>query len=324
MKNTGVVVIGRNEGERLEVCLNSVISSTDKIVYVDSGSKDNSVRFAREIGVEVVNLDMATPFTAARARNEGFNKLLESHSSISYVQFVDGDCEVVKGWMSEALTFLNEHLDVAVVCGRRRERFPEQSVYNLLCDIEWDTPVGEAKACGGDAMMRVEVFNGVGGFNIDMIAGEEPELCVRLQEKGWKIWRLGHEMTIHDAALTRFSQWWKRNIRAGFAFAEGAFIHGHSIKRHNIRESRRSLLWGLLIPFLVLVISLLYGMWALYLLFIYPLQVIRLAGKGDRSTRDNWIYACSLVLCNFPEVIGQIRFQLNRLLNRKTKIIEYK
>ncbi len=237
----GAVVIGRNEGDRLRICLESILHLAVQTVYVDSGSTDSSVKMARDIGVEVVQLDMSIPFTAARARNEGFNRLLELEPGISYVQFVDGDCEMQHSWSEAALCFLQQHEYVAVVCGRRRERFPERSIYNLLCDIEWNTPIGEAKACGGDAMMRVQAFSGVQGFRNNLIAGEEPELCVRLRQAGWKIWRLVEEMTLHDAAMNRFSQWWKRSVRAGYAFAEGAAIHGappvgHWVEEHAGRE----------------------------------------------------------------------------------------
>lgn len=117
---------------------------------------------------------MTQPFTAARARNEGFACLHRLMPSVRYVQFVDGDCEVVAGWLPAAQAFLDQHPEVAVVCGRRRERYPTRSIYNQLCDLEWDTPVGQAKACGGDALMRADAFVQVNGYRADLIAGEEP------------------------------------------------------------------------------------------------------------------------------------------------------
>ncbi|MEM9139196.1 MAG: glycosyltransferase, partial [Pseudomonadota bacterium] len=204
----GAVIIGRNEGARLIRCLASV-GSAACMVYVDSGSTDGSVQAAREAGAEVVELDMDMPFTAARARNAGLARLREI-GAFDYVQFIDGDCELQPGWIALALAFLEEHPDVAVACGRRRERFPEASVYNRLCDHEWDTPVGEAKACGGDALMRMTALAAVGGYRDDLIAGEEPELCVRLRAAGWRVWRLDAEMTLHDADMHRFGQWWRR------------------------------------------------------------------------------------------------------------------
>ncbi|MCE1114516.1 MULTISPECIES: glycosyltransferase family 2 protein [Pseudomonas] len=320
----GVVVIGRNEGQRLQRCLASLGGCAERVVYVDSGSTDGSPALARGLGVEVLALDMTRPFTAARARNEGFACLQSLLPTLRYVQFVDGDCEVVAGWLQQACAFLDARAEVAVVCGRRRERYPQHSVYNLLCDLEWDTPVGEARACGGDALMRADAFRAVGGFRAGLIAGEEPELCVRLRGRGWKIWRLPEEMTLHDAAMTRFSQWWRRSLRAGYAFAEGAFLHGAPPERHWRRESHRAWLWGLGIPLVIVVACALLGGWGLLLLLVYPLQAMRLARRGGRSVRENWLQAGFLVLGKFPEMVGQVRFLLNRFTAGKTVLIEYK
>ncbi|MHC8350288.1 glycosyltransferase family 2 protein [Pseudomonas sp. RT4P38] len=320
----GVVVIGRNEGPRLERCLASLVGAAQKVVYVDSGSTDGSVQIALALGVAVVELDMTIPFTAARARNEGFACVQRLLPAMRYVQFVDGDCEVVGGWLPQAQAFLDTHPDVAVVCGRRRERFPQHSIYNLLCDLEWDTPVGEAKACGGDALMRADAFAEATGFRPDLIAGEEPELCVRLRGNGWKVWRLGEEMTLHDATMTRFGQWWQRTLRGGYAFAEGAFLHGAAPEQHWLRESRRAWFWGLGVPLATVIASLMLGWFGLLLLLVYPLQVVRLARRGDRSTRENWLRAFFLVLGKFPEMLGQVKFLLNRFGAGKTALIEYK
>lgn len=320
----GLVAIGRNEGDRLRKCLMSVLGQAGKMVYVDSGSTDGSVDMARSLGVEVVELDMTRPFTAARARNEGFERLRELAPDLAYVQFVDGDCEVVAGWLEKAALFLNEHQDVAVVCGRRRERYPDRSVYNLLCDMEWDTPVGEATSCGGDAMMGADAFERVGGFRDDLIAGEEPELCVRLRMEGWKIWRMGEEMTLHDAAILRIGQWWKRTMRCGYAYAEGAHLHGTPPERHRIKESRRVWIWGLGIPAVTVCLSIYLGTGGLAILLIYPAQVVRLALNGTRSARENWWNALFLVLGKFPEAFGQMKFLYNRLSGSSARLIEYK
>jgi GT2 family glycosyltransferase len=322
---TGVVVIGRNEGERLRYCIKSVGVKAGKVVYVDSGSTDNSVELARNMGAEVICLDMDLPFTAARARNAGFKCLFEASSDLRYVQFVDGDCEMIPAWLNQAVNFMDAHPDVAIACGRLRERFPEQSIYNLLCDIEWNTPVGIAKACGGIALVRTSAFESMHGFQESLIAGEEPELCVRLRRAGWKIWRLEEEMAVHDAALTRFSQWWKRAMRSGYAFAEGAWLHGSSPERHWVEESRRSWVWGLLLPIFGLLLSWVSWAYGLIVLMIYFLQCCRLALRNKHQKNSHpWAIAFFLVLGKFPEMLGQVKFQYKRLMGRPAKLIEYK
>ncbi|MBM3606292.1 MAG: glycosyltransferase, partial [Alphaproteobacteria bacterium] len=266
-----VVVIGRNEGARLEAGLRAVRGLVSRIIYVDSGSTDNSVAMARDLGAEVVELDLSIPFTAARARNAGVRALASSPPE--FVQFIDGDCLLQDEWLPAAVGALDNDPRLGAVAGRRREMFPERSIYNRLCDAEWDTPVGPARAVGGDALLRYSALVQVGGFRDSLIAGEEPEMCVRLRAAGWTIHRLPDEMTRHDAAMTSFRQWWRRTRRAGFAFAEGASLHGAPPEGHWRVETRRALLWGLVLPVLTLLGTLFHPA-ALLLLAVYPLQVL--------------------------------------------------
>jgi GT2 family glycosyltransferase len=328
MPATGIILIGRNEGERLRRCLKSLVGSSTRIIYVDSGSTDGSTDHARSMGVEVVELSTAAPFTAARARNAGFNKLLLLEPSAEFVQFVDGDCEVNPTWISTALAALASHPEVAVVCGRRRERFPDASIYNRLCDMEWDTLPGEVSECGGDAMFRVEPFKKSGGYREDLIAGEEPELCVRLRQAGWKILRVDAEMTLHDAAMTRFGQWWKRNIRNGHAFAEGAALHGRSPQRHWSRQARSNWVWGAILPAMALLLA-----WPtrglsllamLALLVLLTLKVARYELRRGRTREDALLYAVFCTLGKFPQAYGQLAFVFRRAFGRQPTLIEYK
>lgn len=317
----GVVAIGRNEGERLHHCLRSTTAQT---VYVDSGSTDDSVRWAEEFGVTVVELDMTSPFTAARARNAGFKRLRELAPDLSYVQFIDGDCELNRTWPSVAVSFLNSNRNACAVLGRRRERYPDRSIYNYMCDKEWDIPLGEVLAFGGDVMMRVTAFEASGGYRDDLIAGEEPELCVRLRSAGWKVYRLDHDMTLHDAAMFHFRQWWQRNIRSGYAFAQGAHLHGKGPERHWVWESRRALLWGICFPLSAICALVILGWWGAFLLLIYPLQMLRRMTRMAGSWRSRTQFSFFEQLSRFPEALGQLKFAGDRLLGRRGHLIEYK
>lgn len=310
------VVIGRNEGARLGTCLASLARQVRRIVYVDSGSTDGSVALARAAGALVVELDMRRPFTAARARNAGLAELAQDPPV--FVQLIDGDCELQPGWLAAATAFLTAHPDVAVACGRRRERFPAASVYNRLCDAEWNTPVGEARACGGDALVRHAPLVSAGGYRDDLIAGEEPELCLRLRRAGWRIWRLDAEMTLHDAAMMRFSQWWRRARRAGHAFAEGAWLHGDGPERHWVAEHRRALAWGAGLPLASVLAAALLDPAMLMIWLIYPAQILRL------SRRLGWEGAAFTVMGKFPEAMGALGYHASRLSGRRQEIIEYK
>jgi glycosyltransferase involved in cell wall biosynthesis len=319
----GAVAIGRNEGERLKRCLRSLCAA-HAVVYVDSGSSDGSQESAREQGVHVVELDMGLPFTAARARNAGFGRLRELAPYLAYVQFVDGDCELVKGFSDQAIAFLSTNAGVAAVCGRRSELYPSRSIYNQLCDWEWNGPVGEISAFGGDVMIRVDALSSVGGYRDDLIAGEEPELCVRLRAAGWRIWRLPIKMTLHDAAMTCFSQWWRRTSRAGYAFAQGAHLHGTAPERHWVWESRRALLWGAFVPITCVVAGACFSPWGWSAFLIYPLQILRQAVRLRGPLHARLQLALFQTLARFPECLGQFKFIRDRLLGRQARLIEYK
>ena len=323
LENVGVVVIGRNEGERLVGCLASVRAVAGNIIYVDSGSTDGSIAAAKQTGASVVILDLSQPFTAARARNEGFAALKALMPSIRFVQFVDGDCTLAQHWIDKALAFIEQREDVAIVCGRRRERYPTVSVYNRLFDIEWDSPIGEASACGGDALVRVRAFEAVGEFRPELIAGEEPELCVRLREKGWKIWRLDAEMTQHDAAMSRFGQWWVRSVRSGYGFAEVARLHKASPFRIWARAIPSAIFWGCFLPATIIVGGLIHPL-LLCAALIYPLKVCWIAIRRGIASADVWTYAGLTMLAKFAQTRGILKFYWRSSRGQSSKLIEYK
>lgn len=334
MMTVGVVAIGRNEGERLRACLVSARRDCGDVVYVDSGSTDGSVELAKSLGVHVVELDLSTPFTAARARNEGYWQLKKVSPGLEFVQFVDGDCEIVADWIGKAQAALVVSATTAVVCGRRRERFPNASIYNRLCDMEWNTPIGQAKACGGDAMIRAAAFEQVQGYDARVIAGEEPEMCVRLRAGGWTIQRIDAEMTRHDAALTHFWQWWTRSIRGGHAYAQGNALHGAPPERFRERELRSIALWAVApitaAVMLTIALSILSPRWGwigLLPLLAYPALMAKVAlwrlKRGERLA-DCLLYAASVVLGKFPQHLGIRRFRSARKRGEQHTIIEYK
>lgn len=310
----GVVVIGRNEGARLELCLRSVLAHTRCIVYADSSSTDGSPAVARALGVTVLSLDDRQPHTAARGRREGLAELLRLHPDCEYVQFVDGDCVLAAGWWDAAIAFLLTHPKAGAVCGRRRELRPAASPYIHLCDEEWNTPVGLAEACGGDAMMRIAAVQAVGGFRSELRAGEEPELCSRLRRAGWQIWRIDADMTEHDAAIMHFSQWWKRSLRGGFGYAQVNRATRSSPEPLYLRQLQSAAFWVAAVPAISVLLSLLSGS-ALLLLaapLLWLLQIARMAMRRDPGSAWSWQSAALLMIAKVPELAGALRFYLQR------------
>ncbi len=322
-----LIAIGRNEGQRLLDCIKSCIHCVDKVIYVDSGSNDGSVDNASLLGAEVISLDMTLPFTAARARNAGLAWVQNHMPDIEYIQFVDGDCYVDEQWIETGYSFLCQNHDYAVVCGRRKEKYPEHSLYNKLCDIEWNSPIGDAKNCGGDALYRITALQEVYGFNPNLIAGEEPDLCFRMRKQGWKVFRYDAPMTYHDADMTRFSQWWKRATRSGHAYAEGMYLHGRSPERYYVKDSISIWIWGFIIPLLITGLVFSVSWYCFLLVLLYPLQVykiMRYQHKRGYTWQDSLLYSSFCVLGKFAQLTGQLKFFWGVVTGKRTKLIEYK
>ena len=331
----GVVAIGRNEGERLRQCLLSLADQGVPTVYVDSGSDDGSVALARSMGNEVVELDLSRPFSAARARNAGYERLRAIAPGLGAVMFLDGDCEVAAGWLDRAAEELVKRPDAAVVCGRRREKFPEQTIYNRLADLEWDTPIGEAITCGGDSVIRAEAFEAVGGFDPTAAAGEEPELCQRLRKKGWTVWRVDAEMTRHDLAMTRFRQWWRRQYRSGY---NGLDILTRFPGDDQLfsQELKRARIWGIGWPVVVVMAGSAAGLAGGFLVGLagaglmvltLPIQMARLAVKIRTrvdGVRTAIAYGVLAMVGKWANLAGQVGYWIDRRRGRMARLIEYK
>lgn len=327
--DVAIVAIGRNEGERLKLCLRAALPDAPIVVYVDSGSVDGSAEYARSVGCVVVELDASRPFSAARARNEGFACALELAPDAQFVQFLDGDCEMEEGWLRVAVAAFAARSDVGLVCGHVREIHPGASVYNLLCDLEWRESPGEILVSGGRFMTRTCVFREVGGFRSDLIAGEDPEFNVRVRGHGWKILMLDAPMARHDAAMKSFSQWWQRNRRAGHAYGEVRALHGGNEERCYVRDCRRILVWGLALPVLALVLApFTRGLSLAVLLGAYCAQlihIVRVCRKRKWTMRESWIYGLFTVISRFPALQGLLEYYWRRMRRGDAAtLIEYK
>lgn len=328
--NVGVVVIGRNEGKRLGKCLQSLSALLNNIVYVDSGSTDDSVAIARSLRVAVHELDASRPFSAARARNEGFAHLLQRKPAIEFVQFIDGDCELAAEWLAVACDALTAHANYGAVVGHLRELNPAASIYNRLCALEWAAlPVGDVTDCaglGGISLIRASTFNHLNGFNPQIIAGEEREFGVRIGRYGQKIIKLDMPMATHDADIHHFSQWWKRAIRSGHAVGQSVDRFGNSSKRNEVRKRNSIVFWGGVLPLLVLAGVVPSGDWSLGLLLGYPLlgfRVYRYCRLRGIGREDSGLYAAFILVGKFAEVIGLFKFYKNKVKG-EFSIVEYK
>ncbi len=309
----GAVVIGRNEGDRLRACLESVLPQTRYSVYVDSGSTDGSAALARRMGVHSIELSAARRFTAGRGRNAGWRRVVERNPEVQFVQFVDGDCVLDPSWVNTAVAEFDSHPEAAIILGHVRETRPRRNIYHRLASLEWDTPTGVSKYCGGIAMCRASALAQVNGFRDELVGGEEPELCVRLRQAGWSILKLDREMALHDSDIDSFGKWWRRSVRNGLSYAEGAALHGAFPERHWVKEARSIWIWGIAIPLIGLCL-----VWptrgisvavmiAMYLALVSKITINRLFAH-KYSTADALLYAAFCVAGKWPQAIGMCRY----------------
>ncbi|WP_439124334.1 glycosyltransferase [Marivita sp.] len=321
--NVDVVIIGRNEGARLVKSLASVIPQARRVVYVDSGSTDNSVAEAKSAGADVVNLDMSIPFTAARARNEGFAALMAHDDAPYCVQFLDGDCCMTDDWLAAGAAHMRANDDIALVTGEQEELCRNTTVFNQMSDFEWKRPTGEIEACGGNMMVRTKAFVDVGGFDPTVIAAEDDEFCTRLRKAGWRLVRIPHQMSKHDGGHLVFAQWWKRAERTGHGFAQVGHIHSD----YFVRERKRVWVYGLALPVIGVFGAFMTPAVPVLVLGAYLFSFLRTArglqGEG-LPTDEARKHAIFLTLSKFPNVIGMVRYHWRRLNNAQMRIIEYK
>jgi len=324
-----VVVIGRNEGARLVRCLNSVKGMDDpggavEIIYVDSASTDDSREAALALGARVVPVTSSRP-TAALGRNAGW-RIAQGR----FVLFLDGDTILDPRFVAEALGEFAG--DIAVVFGNRREIRPQASIYNRVLDLDWISPGGFADYCGGDALMRREALEAVEGYDETLIAGEEPEMCRRMRALGWKILHLDRPMTGHDLAMTQWSQYWRRAVRTGYAYAQvSERFRGSGLPfwEFEAAHNRKTSLAQAALVAIVLASSLVTRSgWPILAALVFFLLLAwrtarRVAWKSP-SFSTRFCYGMHSHLQQLPIFIGQLKYLRDRRKGRTRGLIEYK
>jgi cellulose synthase/poly-beta-1,6-N-acetylglucosamine synthase-like glycosyltransferase len=325
-----VVIIGRNEGARLDRCLQSVRAMHHEtfdieILYVDSVSTDDSIAIARRHKAEIVEVRPSRP-TAALGRNAGWRR-----STGSFVLFLDGDTVLDPTFVDGSLTEFDQP-KAAIVWGHRREIHPEQSIFNRVLDLDWIYAPGVVEFCGGDAIVRRAVLEQVGGFDETLIAGEEPEMCRRIRAAGYQILHVDRPMTGHDLAMTSWKQYCRRAMRAGYAYAEVSTRFrntGMPFWEEDARRNRSRAVILLLLPAVGAVTSiLLWNAWPIAgSAAVLLLLVIRTAWKARWKSSD-WgtlfLYGIHSHLQQIPIYWGQMQYARDRRAGQRRGLIEYK
>ena len=324
-----VVVIGRNEGARLTRCLESIglmrlPAGPMELIYVDSKSSDDSVETARKFNARTLSLESEYPCAAA-ARNLGWRA-----ARAPIVLFLDGDTVLNRDFVADSIDELADPR-TAVVFGHRREISPKASIYNRIIDLDWISAAGPADFCGGDALIRRDVLELVGGYDEGLIAGEEPEMCRRIRAAGYSVLQVDQPMTLHDIAMTRVSQYWRRGVRSGYAYAEISARYGDTDRPLWSSEARHNRIHGGAILALftgAIILSI-----ATRSLIPIVAAIVVLSSLALRTAyRYRWktsnLYTLLLFglhshLGQIPILFGQLKYRLDRYRGKRTALIEY-
>lgn len=170
---------------RLGRCLSSILANDYpreliEIIVVDNGSSDGSVRLARERGAIV--LDCPTG-SVAELRNRGARAALGS-----VIAFADSDHEIDPDWIGTAVAILSSPAIAATGAACLTE--PSANWVQLQYDRLRDRPATRQDVAwlgsGNLAVNRLR-FESVGGFNGQLTACEDVDLCNRLLGAGHRL-----------------------------------------------------------------------------------------------------------------------------------------
>jgi len=180
-----VIVPTLNEAEHIKKCLLSLLDAGGEnedyeIIVVDNGSTDDTVKLAREAGVRTMS---KLNGSIGSLRNYG-----AKNAKGGILAFVDGDCVVSEDWLKNAMPYFRD--DKIAVVGSRLTHAGRTWVaraWSLLHsrkrtkgEIDW--------VPSGNMIVSKRLFDEVDGFDEELETGEDYDLCLRLGEKGYRIY----------------------------------------------------------------------------------------------------------------------------------------
>lgn len=258
-----IVVIGRNEAERIGKCLESIQNEittfpSAELIFVDAGSTDDSVAIAARLGIKALEID---PANAASARNAGL-----ARCTGKYVQFLDGDMILSPGWLQFALERL-EVCEFDAVAGKIVEETKNASIYSRVFGLDWNHKSGPVETLGGASLWRRQVIQRLGGFDEALDVGEDPDLSLRARALGHQLMQLDVTMVGHSLGLRTLGDWVCRGKSVGRSTAL-------VFKRHSqARGARRRIFAAFAAPFAGIFIVVAFILWQNTIVIALPLLV---------------------------------------------------
>ncbi len=214
-----IVVIGRNESKNLPDCFQSIREMDypqDKleIIYVDTDSVDDSPDIARQYGAKVFEEHSDFP-TPGLARNRGLREAI-----YEIVHFVDGDMTVSPIYLREAVRYL-KYNGVASVIGKLDLPKKSKNAISRILHFVWEKKqTGYVSTPGAGGTFTKSALLKVGGYNPELLRGEETDLGYRLRKSGMRIILIDKVMGTHDYDIRTPLDLWERFYNMGRSFAK--------------------------------------------------------------------------------------------------------
>ena len=264
------------------------------------------------------------PLTAARARNAGFEYLRSALPHLEFVQFVDGDCELVPGWSEMAERFLQRarrHRS----CLRSKARTLSRKIRSIIgCVIRSGIRLSAAPMPAAETPCFESEHSKTWADLIQLLLpAKSRNSAYDYESVAGKSGASTSEMTVHDAAMTSFNQWWKRTARGGHAYAEISALHASSAARIWQWEKMRAMLWGAVLPIIV-VAGAMVSKLALIGALLYPAQICRTAVRRGANKLSSWRFSTFMLIAKFAEMQGIARYWQSQISGRRPRRVDYK
>lgn len=226
--SVSVIIPTRDRPHKIEQCLDalqrqSFPADCFEVIVVDDGSRDSLepvvAPFRDRLRIRLVRQENSGP---ARARNLG-----AWHAKGAMLAFTDDDCQPDEGWVAAAAAALRDHPD-DLVGGCTVNVLPDNpysTASQLLIDYLYDYYVRSGRRSGSAApafftsnnfAMRRKLFRALGGFDesFTLAAGEDRELCDRIQKMGHQL-RYQPELLVRHAHALTLSRYWRQHANYG-------------------------------------------------------------------------------------------------------------
>jgi glycosyltransferase involved in cell wall biosynthesis len=193
-----VVIKALNEEKRIAAAIESALRAVRRVggevILADSCSSDKTIELAMAYPIRVVKLANASERCCGVGPQLGYQ-----HSRGEFIYLLDGDMQMLEGFLEVALDFMLAHPDIAGVGGQLVELNTESLEYIARSAQARDhVKPGAVDRLDGGGLYRRSAIEAAGHFSDrNLHSYEEFELAVRLRSQGWKLWRLPLDVVHH-------------------------------------------------------------------------------------------------------------------------------